>query len=100
MVRNLRNRHACLQTDHVSLMKKIEKALHNLHEHTSKPSNDEEQKHGQDIEMGGAVAGGIGLSSLKESIPFLWIGEVSSGSPAEESGFQNGDAVVKFGNVT
>jgi S1-C subfamily serine protease len=34
-----------------------------------------------------------------EEIPFLWIHEVSPGSPGEEAGLKIGDGVVKFDTV-
>ena len=34
-----------------------------------------------------------------ESIPFLWVGEVNEGSPAQEAGLLVGDAVVSYGGV-
>lgn len=36
----------------------------------------------------------------KEYVPFLWVGEVSEGSPAYSAGLQTGDAIVKFDDVT
>ena len=34
-----------------------------------------------------------------ESIPFLWVGEVNDGSPAQEAGLQVGDAVIAYDRV-
>jgi len=32
-----------------------------------------------------------------EKIPFVWIHDVASGSPAEQDGFEIGDAIYEFG---
>ena len=35
--------------------------------------------------------------AVAEKIPFVWIHDVASGSPAEQDGFEIGDAIYEFG---
>eukprot|EP00743_Colponemidia_sp_Colp-15_P002405 GILK01002608.1.p1 GENE.GILK01002608.1~~GILK01002608.1.p1 ORF type:complete len:227 (+),score=24.04 GILK01002608.1:83-682(+) len=85
-VRTLRNRLACLQTDHMQLMKKIEDGLYLIHSAVI-PEKEPE-----------------GTSSKPAAHqprmqPFALIDEVSAGSPAEDAGLKVGDRVVEFGTV-
>ena len=107
-VRKLRNKHAILQTDHKNIMKLIENRLFGLHVDYKEihPIGKEPEpvvKESAPLEV--RKESQIDSSNSKETngsekIPFVWIHDVAPGSPAEQDGFQIGDALYRFGEVT
>ena len=106
-IRRMRNRLACLQTDHVAIMKQIEQGLYRLHEDHYKS---EEVKEGASLEtlgLGSAAASAKSESSSTKQaqqvqelkVPFAWISDVISDSPADGAGLKLGDAIYRFGDV-
>ncbi|XP_012255125.1 26S proteasome non-ATPase regulatory subunit 9 [Athalia rosae] len=85
-VRHTRHKIICLQNDHKALMKQIEAGLHQVHSLAS--NNTEEIAH---------IASGTQEIILSE--PFLKVNIVSSGSPAEIAGIQEGDLIMEFGSI-
>ena len=102
-IRKMRNRLACLQTDHVAVMKQIEQGLYRLHEEHYKK---EEVKEGAPIESviqrpeeKASTSEPLQSTIPELKIPFAWISDVIADSPAEAAGLKVGDAIYKFGNV-
>ena len=99
-VRKLRNRYACLQTDHKNLMRELEQKLYSLHSvYQANGCKDEPhlpvKKATQDEEMKQEETQIVQKEA--EKIPFVWIHDVVSGSPAEQDGIKIGDAIIQFG---
>ena len=106
-ITKLRNRLACLQTDHVGVMKNIEQGLFRLHEDHYKK---EEVKEGVPIQevtqrleqqSMGSESGEANESKQAPElkIPFAWISDVLQDSPAQQAGLKIGDAIYKFGPI-
>ena len=99
-VRKLRNRHACLQTDHCKLMKELEQKLFSLHSDYNERGcvDKEEAPKSSKVEQPDVLMEVI-EEKKQESIPFVWVHDVASGSPAQQDGFKIGDAIVSFGQA-
>mmetsp|Transcript_31399 Transcript_31399/g.83543 ORF Transcript_31399/g.83543 Transcript_31399/m.83543 type:complete len:215 (-) Transcript_31399:131-775(-) len=96
-VRNARQSLACKQNDHMSLMKKIEQALEQLHAESrvsvAPPvTSTASQPVTRDL-VSGAVP------DLPPA-PFAVIDQVSDSSPAHQSGLVVGDQICSFGGVS
>lgn len=98
-VRKLRNRHACLQTDHGKLMKELEQKLFSLHSDYKERGcvDKEEAPNASKVEQPDVLMEVIEEGKKQESIPFVWVHDVAAGSPAMQDGFKIGDAIVTFG---
>ena len=104
-IRKMRNRLACLQTDHTTLMKQIEQGLYRLH--TDHYMNMEEAKQGEPIQQKMEMISTSSDAGKKTEqqlipevkIPFAWISDVIADSPADNAGLKVGDAIYKFGDV-
>ena len=115
-VRKQRNRIAVLQTDHKELFNVMESRLHELHALQSRIKALKSESHTEDVVMTDAnieqptpiqveeykISENTSPAQppKKEIVPFLWVGEVSKGSPADKAGLQTKDAIVKFDSVT
>ena len=99
-VRKLRNRHACLQTDHCKLMKDLEQKLYSLHSDYKERGcvDKEEAPKSSKVEQPDAIME-VKEEKKQESIPFVWVHDVAPGSPAQQDGFKIGDAIVSFGQA-
>lgn len=80
-VRTLRNRFATLSTDLNSILREIEKSIHDIHEQAR---------------ISGRVQHGV----RGRRIPFGRVEAVVPGSPADEGGLLVGDRILKFGNLS
>eukprot|EP00356_Strombidium_inclinatum_P012687 CAMPEP_0170487642 /NCGR_PEP_ID=MMETSP0208-20121228/6412_1 /TAXON_ID=197538 /ORGANISM="Strombidium inclinatum, Strain S3" /LENGTH=174 /DNA_ID=CAMNT_0010761995 /DNA_START=369 /DNA_END=893 /DNA_ORIENTATION=+ len=111
--RKLRNRHACLQTDHSKLMKEIEQRMFALHSifkaqgcvdepSEKRPAASLDDDGDQIMEKTGSEPAAEEKEKPKEGekIPFVWIHDVVSGSPAEQDGLKIGDGIFRFGSVS
>ena len=104
-VRKLRHRLACLQTDHCTVMKEIEAGLLGLHsDYKARNINIEGEKPALSSKplttQASQTSELLGQPSAQElKIPFAWISDVISGSPADQAGLKMGDAVFQFGEV-
>ena len=104
-VRRYRNRLACLQTDHCNLMKEIEKGLESLHsDYIQHNMKDEEVKtsatSANTLKMGDLkIEDGSQSAKQEVKIPFAWVSDVISESPAQKAGLKLGDAIYRFGEV-
>ena len=81
-VRTLRNRLACIQTDHKAVMKSIEELLPVL---LVKGAVEEKSDDAMDIDP---------------IEPFALVNNVKENSPADRGGLQKGDHILRFGDVT
>ena len=102
-IRTLRNKYACLQTDHKTLMNTIENKLKQLmaiplsqqptstgrHPMPPNESDNTEQNKVKETEV----------EVKQHLVAFLRVDKVDKGSPAEESGLNEGDLVLQFGEV-
>lgn len=101
--RTLRHKHATLNTDHKELMKQIEEKMHALH---ALPS----MRSGARPSSAPSAAASTAPNWVKESpavhqaamgaLAWAVVDDVSAGGPAEASGLQVGDLIVKFGSVS
>mmetsp|Transcript_45891 Transcript_45891/g.106691 ORF Transcript_45891/g.106691 Transcript_45891/m.106691 type:complete len:216 (+) Transcript_45891:59-706(+) len=96
-IRKARNRYACAQTDHQEVMKKVEQALFALH---SSSRVDVPRPADQATAAASEDTGAFSVAQVVVSQPFAEIDEVSTGSPAEESGLQVGDCICSFGGIS
>jgi 26S proteasome regulatory subunit N4 len=88
-VKNKRRRLAEINTDHKSLMKRIEHAMHNLHTHfpdapTTAP----------------VVAPLVDSAEQSSLLPMAKLDEVLEKSPASEAGILENDILLRFGSVS
>ena len=90
-VRTARNKIACLQNDHKSLMARIEKGLIEYHAICA------EERAGSTSEQMQHSFPDIPRDNLE---PFAAINLVSSGSPADQVGLKVGDSILQFGSLT
>ncbi|XP_034238977.1 26S proteasome non-ATPase regulatory subunit 9 [Thrips palmi] len=81
-VRHARHRIVCLQNDHKSLMKEIERGIHALHSGGSSNENDEAMQEPQPV--GDTIA---------------VVNKVTPGSPASLAGLEVLDRIIEFGSV-
>lgn len=87
-IRISRNKIACLQNDHKSLMKEIEEELHSLHSQ-NKPERMETETSTSKVNV-----------IIQDAVePFATINMVSPGSPADIAGLRVGDEIIRFGSV-
>mmetsp|Transcript_64598 Transcript_64598/g.185819 ORF Transcript_64598/g.185819 Transcript_64598/m.185819 type:complete len:224 (-) Transcript_64598:88-759(-) len=101
-IRKARNRLACAQTDHMEVMKKIEKALVLIHSGscvsvpraTPAPCGDQEMDDAAD------TAAPAEAQAVMPSPPFALIDEVAEGSPAQAAGLVLGDQICSFGGIS
>ncbi|KAJ8710853.1 hypothetical protein PYW08_009368 [Mythimna loreyi] len=101
-VRHARHRIICLQNDHKSLMKSIERGLAEVHQDLL-GSNGE----GPSVNATTSSNGHMNGTSSGDSIPhvvgeeqaFAVVGFVSDGSPADLAGLQEHDEILQFGSV-
>lgn len=105
MVREHRNRLACLQTDHRELMIRIDIEIQQLHALARKQKEEERERRQQrgepELEPSPLLTEEAMLRQRYAGlIPFSEVGQVSIGSPSYESGMQLGDQVIKFASVT
>lgn len=112
---------AILQTDHKALFKKLEEKLHELHAiqkqiNILEPPKPTSKTQNSDVEMSIEESktpathppkenyiefpSKPSVKSAKEWVPFLWVGTVEDESPAWNAGIRQGDAIVKFEEVT
>ena len=102
-IRKNRNRLACLQTDHVNLMKDIEKGLFALHEGYIKEECKDDGAPREERKLDTMSQSSSTKDALSDQqtqkIPFAWISDVISGSPADQAGLKLGDAVYRFGDI-
>eukprot|EP00347_Sterkiella_histriomuscorum_P014366 403361144 len=107
-VRKFRNRLACLQTDHCTVMKQIEEGLLNLHDdyktnNINEPGEEIKSSSNEDVKMETmsqtSSASQSQMMQNEVKIPFAWISDVIEGSPAQDSGLKMGDAIYRFGNI-
>lgn len=99
-VRVVRNRAAVAQTDHVNLMKQIEKLLLEFHRQVGQeaPSSRVQGAHGAQGEAD--VAAPEDSQHRLPEEPFCIIRGVLPGSPAHSAGLRDGDQVLLFGSVS
>lgn len=101
-IRKARNSLACAQTDHQDVMKRIEKALHEIH---AASRVDVPRVAPADAGNGAALPvgeqqGGAQASAASILPPaFAWIDEVAEGSPAQDAGLALGDHICRFGGI-
>ena len=107
-VRAKRNRLAIINTDHMALMKDIERELVNYHTivGSSEPSCGGSVSRGGGGGSGSSSGSGSGSGSSgnsttlgRSSASFASFDEVLEGSPADEAGICEGDELVSFGPV-
>uniref|UniRef100_A0A1A9WVH5 Nas2 N-terminal domain-containing protein n=1 Tax=Glossina brevipalpis TaxID=37001 RepID=A0A1A9WVH5_9MUSC len=105
-VRQARQQIICLQNDHKTLMKEIEKLLHQLHT-GSKNSDERHQQQQQQQQQDTNNESNDDTQEDHETsiseIDFKIIAKVnhvSAGSPAEKAGLRIGDHIARFGTIT
>ena len=100
----MRGRVACLNTDLSAKMKQIEELLTELHSISASGEGVavEESKFAQ---APGSAAAGTSSGSISQLLgsgsaagPFLWITDVTEGSPAATAGLLLADAILSFGD--
>jgi 26S proteasome regulatory subunit N4 len=114
VIRKQRNRIAILQTDHKALFKTLEEKLHTLHavqrqiKESSQLNTETAMEVDKPLEVKPKEVKPKQLVAeeekkekpKKEWVPFLWVGTVEEGSPAEVAGIREGDVIVRFEEVT
>ncbi|XP_047035686.1 26S proteasome non-ATPase regulatory subunit 9 [Helicoverpa zea] len=104
-VRHARHRIICLQNDHKSLMKLIEKGLAEVHKDLL-GSNGEGRAvngasssngHGNGTSSGDTAA--AAAAAVEDDKVFAVVGFVHDGSPADIAGLQEHDEILQFGSV-
>jgi len=90
-IRQQRQKYHVLNNDYTKLMQQIEYELANYFGSSQTPQRLENTNRTQELSVGVSVS-----SPLR---PFAEVTEVSSGSPARESGIKEKDLVVKFGPI-
>ncbi|CDW73038.1 26s proteasome non-atpase regulatory subunit 9 [Stylonychia lemnae] len=104
-VRKMRNKLACLQTDHCTVMKQIEEGLLSVHDDYKKNNINIEgeelktQSNFEKMSVSSANPDNLIKQNLEVRIPFAWISDVINDSPAQQAGLKMGDAIYKFGDV-
>ena len=79
-------------------MKELEQKLYALHSgYKERGCVDEPQAPKSAKEEQKDVIMEVNEEKKQETIPFVWIHDVASGSPAEQDGFKIGDAIISFG---
>ena len=104
---------AWLQTDHKEIFNRMSEKLEKFHViqrkvNELKYGDAEGKEERKEIKKKNEETNGIveAVEPIKEktktidAVPFLWVGEVSSGSPAETAGLKTGDAIVQFDKIT
>lgn len=95
LVRTTRTRIIRLRNDHKGLMQKCEEGLHAFHASMRDASPETISR----FRRQAAPSGPPPSSSGEYQVPFAKVGNVVSGSPAEESGLKAGDLIRTFGAV-
>jgi 26S proteasome non-ATPase regulatory subunit 9 len=99
-VRTARNRLIILQNDLSSLMKLIEE---NMQAFFSQAKTEKIEKVDKPIDHSEGIKVQVFEEEKKSSsflrLPFCYVGNVTEGSPAEEAGLMEGDAIVLFDNI-
>ncbi|KAF6035491.1 PSMD9 [Bugula neritina] len=88
-VRHARHQIICLTNDHKAVMKDIESKLYQIHDCARKT---------QSISSGTLPS--PSTSTAAKLRAFLKVNQVSTSSPAAQSGLQTGDIIKQFGSVT
>jgi 26S proteasome non-ATPase regulatory subunit 9 len=99
-VRTARNRLIMLQNDLSNLMKIIEQKMQEFFNKAKTEKTETKEKpvdHSEGIKVQVFEEEKKYSNSLK--LPFCYVGVVTEGSPAEEAGLRQGDAIVLFDNV-
>lgn len=112
-VREVRNKLAMAQTDHIGLMKQIEQGLFSYHSQLSaegavsssgSAASTAAGVPAQEAKSGGEESAEDRTSSAAAPElpvePFTKIRDVLPGSPADRAGLKDGDEVLRFGSVT
>ncbi|KAJ8710025.1 hypothetical protein PYW07_009391 [Mythimna separata] len=101
-VRHARHRIICLQNDHKSLMKSIERGLAEVHKDLI-GSNGEGPSVNAAASSNGHTNGTSSGDSVQRMVvdeqAFAVVGFVSDGSPADLAGLQEHDEILQFGSV-
>jgi len=103
-IRKARNEIACAQTDHVVVMKQIEKCLECIHAGScvSVPTKSSANVKSNNMDVSSGAQCGISTADLADLLPpapFALIDDVADGSPAKDAGLAVGDLVSRFGTV-
>ena len=117
-VRELRNRLACINTDHKAVMKEIEAEMLRLHESLLAKSDNENQKP-EDSGSSSSISSSISSSSISSGgkdgstiattsvlaayaslSPIGIISELADNSPAKQANLMDNDHVLAFGPIT
>jgi 26S proteasome non-ATPase regulatory subunit 9 len=92
-IRTQRNRLACLQNDHIALMKKIERDMSEYHQSLKELEQSTMEK-GNNVQK---------VEETKPSAdvdPFAIVNSVAPDSPASACGLKKGDKILQFGYIT
>lgn len=102
-VRHARHRIICLQNDHKSLMKMIEKGLAEVHRELLGSNGEGPSMNAAATSNGhanGASAGDTApRPATEDEKSFAVVGFVTEGSPADLAGLQERDEILQFGSV-
>jgi len=104
LVRELRNKLARFQTDHMEIMKQIEQKMIVYHQQnaiSNQEKHNEPETKGQSQPKTKVESSSeknfVSPQTLEE--PFATVDEVSENSPASQGGIQLNDEIIQFGNI-